>query len=89
MAENATVKILYFSWIRERVGMGDETISLPDKLNTVDDFLKWMGSRNEQFAAVLEKPEIIRVALDKQHTDHDELLGAPREIALFPPMTGG
>lgn len=82
-------KILYFSWIRERVGLSDETLSLPSDLKTVSDLLSWLKGRNEQFAAALEFPEIIRVALDQEHTEHDDALGSPKEIALFPPMTGG
>ena len=88
MSDHQT-KILYFSWIRERVGLGDELVSLPDELNTVQDLLNWLQGRNDEFAAALEFPEIIRVALDQEHTDHDAALGSPREIALFPPMTGG
>ncbi|MEP1205939.1 MAG: molybdopterin converting factor subunit 1 [Rhizobiaceae bacterium] len=83
------VKILYFSWIRERVGMGEETIGLPASVETVGQMLNWLQGRNEQFAAALEFPEIIRVALDQEHADHGQSLGSPREIALFPPMTGG
>ncbi|MEE9314401.1 MAG: molybdopterin converting factor subunit 1 [Rhizobiaceae bacterium] len=83
------VKILYFSWIRERIGMGEETISLPDSVRTVTDLLTWMQKRNDQFAHALEVPDIIRVALDQEHTEHDDPIGTPREIALFPPMTGG
>lgn len=86
---NQQVRILYFSWIRERVGMGDETVGLPENVKTVMELLLWLQSRNEQFAAALEFPEIIRVALDQEHADHNEQIGTPREIALFPPMTGG
>ena len=91
MPDSATsdVKILYFSWIRERVGMGEETLGLPESVDTVEQLLSWLQGRNDQFAAALEFPEIIRVALDQQHVDHDQPIGAPREIALFPPMTGG
>ncbi|MCJ8309803.1 MAG: molybdopterin converting factor subunit 1 [Rhizobiaceae bacterium] len=81
--------MLYFSWIRERVGMGEETLGLPESVDTVEQLLSWLQGRNDQFAAALEFPEIIRVALDQQHVDHDQPIGAPREIALFPPMTGG
>ena len=88
MASEA-VKILYFSWIRERVGMGEEAIQLPENVATVADLLAHLKGRNEQFAAALEFPEIIRVALDQQHVEHDAELKSPREIALFPPMTGG
>ncbi len=83
------VKILYFSWVRERVGMEEENLSLPENLTTVRDLLSWMQGRNEQFAAALEAPDIIRVALDHEHADHSDPIGSPREIALFPPMTGG
>ena len=83
------VKILYFSWIRERVGMGEETIGLPAGVDTVGQMLHWLKGRNEQFAAALEFPDIIRVALDQEHVDHEQDLGSAREIALFPPMTGG
>ncbi len=89
MHQDAPVKILYFSWIREQIGMGEETVLLPTGLQTVSDLLVWMQSRNEQFATTLQKSEIIRVALDQLHTEHDAPLGNPREIALFPPMTGG
>jgi len=82
-------KILYFSWIRERVGVGEEVVDLPAGLGTVADFLAWLKSRGEEFEAVMEHPEIIRVAINQEHTNHDEPLGAPKEIALFPPMTGG
>ena len=83
------VKILYFAWIRERIGMSDETLQLPESVQTVSQFLTWLQGRNEQFAAAFEFPDIIRVALDQQHADHGERIGSPREIAVFPPMTGG
>ena len=83
------MKILYFSWIRERVGISEEEVSLPDNINTVGDFLEWLKSRGDAFEAVLEYPEIIRVAINQEHTEHDETIGDAREIALFPPMTGG
>ncbi len=81
--------MLYFSWIRERVGMGEETVELPAGIGTVAELLNWLRSRGEEFEAVLEHPKIIRVAVNQQHTEHDEPLGDAREIALFPPMTGG
>ncbi len=83
------MKILSFSWIRERVGMGEEVIDLPGNIKTVEDFLTWLKSRGEEFEAVLEHPDIIRVAIDHEHTGHDEPIGDASEIALFPPMTGG
>ena len=82
-------KILYFSWIRGRLGMGEEMLDIPGEIKTVGEFLNWQKTRGEEFEAVLEIPEIVRVAVDHEHRDHDELLGEATEIALFPPMTGG
>ncbi len=84
-----TVKMLYFSWIRERVGIEEEQLVLPQTVSTVRELLLWLRERNEQFAAAIEFPDIIRVALDQEHTEHESSIGTPREIALFPPMTGG
>lgn len=83
------MKILYFSWIRERLGKAEEDVELPSNISTVAEFLAWQKSRGEEYEAVLEIPGIVRVAVDHEHRDHDEPLGDAREIALFPPMTGG
>ena len=84
------MKILYFSWIRERVGLDEEELDLPAHVTTVADLFGWLRTRGEEFEGFLNQPEIIRVALDRQHADdqNSSLIGV-REIALFPPMTGG
>lgn len=84
------MKILYFAWIRERVGFSQETIDLPAGIDTVDGFLNWLKSRGEVFEYALENQTLIRVALDQEHcTDYAQSLEGIKEIALFPPMTGG
>lgn len=83
------MRIVYFSWIRERIGKDAEEIDLPDGIGTVGEFLEWMQSRGEEYAWALEHPSVIRVALDMEHVHHGDRLGTPMEIALFPPMTGG
>jgi len=84
------VKIFYFAWLRERLGMGDETIDLPDTVKTVSDFFSWLETRGEEFSSVMEQKEILQVAIDQQHTqDRDADISQAREIAIFPPMTGG
>ena len=82
-------KLVYFSWVRERVGKDEEQITLPSEISTVMDLLLWLRQRDDGFAAALEFPEIIRVALDQEHVEHTDEIGTPREIAIFPPMTGG
>jgi len=84
------MKILYFAWIRERVGYAREEIDLPPEITTVETFLTWMKSRGEEFAYALESDSIVRIALDQEHcSDLSQSLDGVSEIALFPPMTGG
>ncbi len=84
------MKILYFAWIRERVGMSQEDVSLPETIHNVEEFLTWMQTRGEEFAYALESNSAVRIALDRQHCgDFSQSLEGVNEIALFPPMTGG
>ena len=84
-----SVKLVYFSWVRERIGKMEEAVELPPNLQTVSDLLGWLARRGEEYAAALEFPDIIRVAIDQNHVERDARLQGAREIALFPPMTGG
>lgn len=86
---DTSIKLVYFSWVRERIGKPDEEVSLPETVKNVSGLLDWLKSRGEEYAHALEHSDIIRVALDQQHVEHDEAIGDAREIALFPPMTGG
>ncbi|AQT47017.1 MULTISPECIES: molybdopterin converting factor subunit 1 [Bartonella] len=83
------MKLQYFAWVRERIGRGEETLELPQNVKTVDDLLSYLKTLGENYAFALENPELIRVAIDEEHVDHDSLIGNSHEIALFPPMTGG
>ncbi|MEL6946919.1 MAG: molybdopterin converting factor subunit 1 [Pseudomonadota bacterium] len=83
------VKLVYFSWVRERIGVAEETVSLPSSVQTVADLLAWLKTQSDNHAAALEFPDIIRVALDQTHVENAAPIGHAREIALFPPMTGG
>jgi len=82
-------KLVYFAWVRERIGKREEDIDLPADVETVTDLLSFLKSRGEEYQVALEHSEVIRVALDQEHRDHDAAIGSAREIALFPPMTGG
>lgn len=84
-----TVEIRYFAWIRERVGKDSETLDLPDEVRTVSQLLALLKSQSDRHAYAFEEAETIRVALDQEHAEHDQPVGSAREIAIFPPMTGG
>ncbi len=83
------MRIRYFAWVRERIGKAEEEIDLPASVATAGDLVRFLKARGETYDHAFERPEVIRVALDQQHVKHDAPLGAAREAALFPPMTGG
>jgi molybdopterin synthase sulfur carrier subunit len=84
-----TTRLIYFAWVRERIGTSEEDVELPDGIDTVADLLRWLKSRGEGYEQALQYPEIIRVAINQEHVGHREKIAGAREIALFPPMTGG
>jgi molybdopterin synthase sulfur carrier subunit len=83
------VRILYFAWVRERIGKAEETLDPPAEVVTVADLVRWLKGRGEEYDHALERPEVIRVALDQMHARADTPIAGAREAALFPPMTGG
>jgi sulfur-carrier protein len=83
------VKVLYFAWVRERIGKAEETVEPPASAVTVADLIAWLASRGEEYAHAFERPGVIRTAIDKVHARPDAAIRGAREIAFFPPMTGG
>lgn len=81
--------LLYFAWVRETIGVDTETLALPATLTTVADLLDWLALRSPGHAAALANRARIRVAVDQQFAIPETALGTPREIAIFPPVTGG
>lgn len=82
-------KLIYFAWVRERIGTREEELDLPVEVKTVRDLLNWLRAKGDGYAEALRQPEVIRVAINQEHVDHKEPIAGAREIALFPPMTGG
>ncbi len=83
------MKLIYFAWVRERVGKTDEELDLPPEVATVADLIAWLSSRGEGYAYAFEKPRSVRAALDRVHARPDAAIAGAKEIAFFPPMTGG
>ncbi|MGC4025306.1 MAG: molybdopterin converting factor subunit 1 [Mesorhizobium sp.] len=82
-------KLVYFAWVRERIGKREEELELPADVKTVADLLQWLQGQGDGYAHALQHPKVIRVAINEEHVDHREPIAGAREIALFPPMTGG
>jgi molybdopterin synthase sulfur carrier subunit len=84
------VKLVYFSWIRERIGMTEEEIDLPENVTDVGGLLSWLKARGEEYENALQYDKAVRVAINHEHVDdRGTPIAGAREIALFPPMTGG
>ena len=83
------MKLKYFAWVRERVGLAEETVEPPAGVRTVDDLIGWLAKRGESYAHAFETPKVIRAAIDHAHVKSDAMISGAREIAFFPPMTGG
>ena len=83
------MRALYFAWVRERVGLAEEELRPPPEVGTPGDLMRWLAGRGENYAHAFENPRVIRTALDRVHARHDAPLGEAREVAFFPPMTGG
>jgi molybdopterin synthase sulfur carrier subunit len=83
------MKIKYFAWVRERVGKAEETIEPPAEVRTVSELMGWLAQRGEHYAHAFETPKVIRAAIDHTHVKPDTAISGAREIAFFPPMTGG
>lgn len=83
------VTLKYFAWVRERIGIAEEKALLPDSVATAGDAIEWLKARGEGYAAAFERGDIIRVAIDQTHAKHSASVREAREIAFFPPVTGG
>ena len=77
------------AWVRERIGRAEEDVNPPAEVATVADLMAWLAGRGENYAYAFENPGVIRSALDHTHAPHGTSLQGVREIAFFPPMTGG
>jgi molybdopterin synthase sulfur carrier subunit len=83
------VKLRYFAWVRERIGKAEEEVAPPVTVATVAELMTWLAARGEEYAYAFENPKVIRAAIDRKHVQSGTPIAGAREIAFFPPMTGG
>jgi molybdopterin synthase sulfur carrier subunit len=83
------MRVLYFAWVRQRTGLGEEDIDLPAGVDTVSDLIEWLKGRDDGYFAAFADTRVIRAAVDQQHVALDHPLKGVREVAFFPPVTGG
>ncbi|KTS28752.1 molybdenum cofactor biosynthesis protein MoaD [Methylobacterium indicum] len=83
------MKLVYFAWVRERIGRPEETLDLPAEVATVADLVAFLKGRGEEYAYAFETEGVVRAAVDRVHAKPETPLAGAAEVAFFPPMTGG
>jgi len=83
------MQLLYFAWVRERIGVGEEQVTPPPHVATVADLIAWLAARSDGHAAAFAEPARLRAAVDQAFVPLDSAIAGAREVAIFPPVTGG
>lgn len=83
------MRVLYFAWLRQRAGVGEEEIPLPEGVHDVAGLIEWLKTRGPGYVEALKDIDSIRVAVNQEFASLDTALSDSDEVALFPPMTGG
>jgi len=84
------LKLLYFAWVRERIGRGEEDVDPPSTVASVADLVDWLATtRGDGHAAAFADRDRLRAAVDQRFVPLTASIIGAREVALFPPVTGG
>lgn len=83
------MQIRYFAWLRQRVGVAEEELELPPGIATLGQLKTWLGERHPRFAEACAARGVVRAAVDQEFAEDDRPLAGAREVAFFPPVTGG
>jgi molybdopterin converting factor subunit 1 len=83
------MKILYFAWLRTRIGVGEETVTPPASVATVAQLLDWLAARSPGHGEALANRALVRVAVNQEFAKPETAVASGDEVALFPPVTGG
>lgn len=83
------MKLVYFAWLRERVGIPGESVTPPADVTTVGALLQWLKARGGGYAEALKDLSVVRVAVNQEYAGPDTPVRPGDEVALFPPVTGG
>lgn len=83
------MKLLYFAWVRERIGKSEETLNLPENLKTVFDLIAFLSEKEEGYKEAFKDPSKLRAAINQTFVSLDHDLTGAKEVAFFPPVTGG
>lgn len=83
------MKVLYFAWLRQRIGVAAEEFDLPSDVHNVEELVGWLTAKGPGYAKGFAEPQVIRAAVNFEYVPFDHKLANTDEVAFFPPMTGG
>lgn len=83
------MKLLYFAWVRQKVGLAEEMLTLPSDVSTVGDLISYLAGRGAGYAEAFADPARLRAAVNQDHVRFDASVCDADEVAFFPPVTGG
>jgi sulfur-carrier protein len=83
------MKVLYFAWLREKAGVGAETVTPPASVKTVGDLMQWLKTKGGGHAEAFADVSMVRAAVNQEHVPLDRPVKPGDEVAFFPPVTGG
>ena len=83
------MKVLYFAWLRDRVGITEEEVDPPGEVTTVGELIAWLAQQSPGHEEAFAEPAIVRCALNQEYVKVHEKFSRDDEVAFFPPVTGG
>ena len=83
------MKLLYFAWVRQKIGRSEEMLSVPSEVTTVASLMDYLRGRGPGYEAAFRDPQLLRCAVNQEHARFDARIGPNDEVAFFPPVTGG
>jgi sulfur-carrier protein len=83
------MKLLYFAWLRTKIGVAEESLDPPPAVRDVAGLIEWLKGRGPRFADALGDRKAVRVAVNQAYVGWDHPIAPGDEVALFPPVTGG
>ena len=84
-----TLTLRYFAWVREKIGRAEEVVLVPSAVTTIKELMDWLKTRGTEYEQAFERAAVIRAAIDQTHVKPGATIAGAREIAFFPPVTGG
>jgi molybdopterin synthase sulfur carrier subunit len=83
------MRVLYFAWLREKIGKSEEDLALPAGVSTIGALVDWLRARGPGYAAAFAEQKLVRCAVDQEFAGPEAAIAGAAEIAFFPPVTGG